>query len=102
MKKVLKIGGYVRVSHEEQKKFGYSTKAQIEEIEKWCNENNHNLIDLYIDEGYSASNMKRPNLQRMINDLPKLDAILFTRIDRLSRNVLEANKLLQLLKQNKT
>ena len=34
MKKVLKIGGYVRVSHEEQKKFGYSTKAQIEEIEK--------------------------------------------------------------------
>ena len=102
MKKILKIGGYVRVSHEEQKKFGYSTKAQIEEIEKWCNENNHNLIDLYIDEGYSASNMKRPNLQRMINDLPKLDAIVFTRIDRLSRNVLEANKLLQLLKQNNT
>ena len=102
MKKILKIGGYVRVSHEEQKKFGYSTKAQIEEIEKWCNENNHNLIDLYIDEGYSASNMKRPNLQRMINDLPKLDAILLTRLDRLSRNVLEANKLLQLLKQNNT
>ena len=46
--------------------------------------------------------MKRPNLQRMINDLPKLDAIVFTRIDRLSRNVLEANKLLQLLKQNNT
>lgn len=102
MKKNLNIGGYVRVSHEEQKKFGYSTKAQIEEIENWCNLNNHNLINLYIDEGYSASNMKRPELQKMINDLPKLDAIVFTRLDRLSRNVFEANKILHLLKNNDT
>lgn len=102
MKKKLKIGGYARVSHEEQKKFGFSIKAQIEEIENWCKENDHNLIDIYVDEGYSASNMKRPNLQRMIEDLPKLDAIVFTRIDRLSRNVFEANKMLELFKTNKT
>lgn len=102
MKKVLKVGGYVRVSHEEQKKFGYSINAQIEEIEKWCELNNHHLFKFYIDEGFSASNMKRPQLQAMLNDLPKLDAIVFTRLDRLSRNVFEANSMLNMFKKNDT
>ena len=102
MKKVLKIGGYVRVSHEEQKKFGYSIKAQIQEIENWCKNNNHQLYKLYVDEGFSASNMKRPQLQAMLNDLPKLDVIVFTRLDRLSRNVFEANKMLDLFMRNNT
>lgn len=102
MKKILRIGGYVRVSHEEQKKFGYSIKAQIQEIEKWCEEREYKLINLYIDEGYSASNMKRPELQKLLNDLPKLDIIVFTRLDRLSRNVFEANKMLELFKKNNT
>lgn len=102
MKKNLKVGGYVRVSHEEQKKFGYSTNAQIEEIEKWCENNNHQLYKIYIDEGYSASNMKRPQLQEMLNNLSKLDAVVFTRLDRLSRNVFEANKMLNMLKKSDT
>lgn len=102
MKKNLKIGGYVRVSHEEQKKFGYSVNAQIEEIESFCKNKGYDLINLYIDEGYSASNMKRPQLQLMLSDLPKLDAIVFTRLDRLSRNVFEANKMLDLFKKNDT
>lgn len=102
MKNNLKIGGYVRVSHEEQKKFGYSINAQIEEIEAFCKLKDYQLINLYIDEGYSASNMKRPQLQLMLQDLPKLDAIVFTRLDRLSRNVFEANKMLDLFKRNNT
>lgn len=102
MKNNLKIGGYVRVSHEEQKKFGYSINAQIEEIEAFCKLKDYQLINLYIDEGYSASNMKRPQLQLMLQDLHKLDAIVFTRLDRLSRNVFEANKMLDLFKRNNT
>ena len=102
MKKVLKIGGYVRVSHEEQKKFGYSIKAQIEEIENWCKKNKHQLYKLYIDEGFSASTMKRPQLQAMLTDLDKLDAIVFTRLDRLSRNVFEANTMLNMFKKSDT
>lgn len=102
MKKVLRIGGYVRVSHEEQKKFGYSVNAQIEEIENWCKKNNHQLFKLYIDEGYSASTMKRPQLQAMLEDLCKLDVIVFTRLDRLSRNVFEANAMLNMFKKSDT
>lgn len=102
MKKVLRIGGYVRVSHEEQKKFGFSIQAQVQEIQKWCEKNDYKLVNMYVDEGYSASNMKRPQLQQMLNDLPKLDVIVFTRLDRLSRNVFEANKMLELFKRNNT
>ena len=98
--KILKIAGYCRVSHDEQKKFGYSISAQTEVIKKWAAEKGHKLVNMYIDEGYSASNMDRPQLQEMLASLHEIDAIVFTRLDRLSRNVLEANKMLELLKQN--
>ncbi len=98
--KILKVAGYARVSHDEQKKFGYSISTQVETIEKWCDEKKYQLVKLYIDEGYSASNMKRPQLKEMLDNLEHLDAIVFTRLDRLSRSVLEANKMLELLNKN--
>lgn len=100
MRKILRVGGYARVSHEEQKKFGYSINAQIEEIQKWCDHHQHQLVKIYIDEGFSASNMKRPQLQQMLSDLKNLDAVVFTRLDRFSRNVFEANTMLNILNQN--
>ncbi len=100
MRKNLRVAGYARVSTDEQKKYGYSIQAQTEEITQWCNDNDHDLIHIYIDEGFSASTMKRPQLQAMLSNLKNLDAIAFTRLDRLSRNVLEANKMLELLQQN--
>lgn len=93
--KKLRIAGYCRVSTEEQKKYGFSISAQAEEIEKWCNDNGHNLVRTYIDKGYSASNLKRPAIQDLLQNLKHYDAIAFTRLDRLSRSVLEANTLLQ-------
>ena len=98
--KILKVAGYCRVSHDEQKKFGYSISAQVETIEKWATDKGHKIVNMYVDEGYSASNMDRPQLQEMLANLHEIDAIVFTRIDRLSRNVLEANKMLATLRQN--
>lgn len=100
MRKKLRVAGYARVSTDEQKKYGYSIQAQTEEITQWCNDNDHALQHIYVDEGYSASTMKRPQLQSMLSNLKNFDAIAFTRLDRLSRNVLEANKMLELLQQN--
>ena len=98
MKKSLKIGGYVRVSTDEQKKYGYSVRAQIEKITNWCDDNGHTLIEMFNDEGYTAGNMKRPALLEMLNRLKEFDVIVFTRLDRFSRNVLEANKMLEMLR----
>lgn len=98
--KVLRIGAYARVSHEEQKKYGYSVNAQIERLSNWCKENNCQLVDIFIDEGYTAGNMKRPKLKEMFDRLNELDVIIFTRLDRLSRNVLDANSMLATLNKN--
>lgn len=100
MRKILRVAGYVRVSTDEQKKFGYSIQAQCDEIERWCKSTDNQLIKLYIDEGYSASTMNRPQLKEMLNNLRDLDIIVFTRLDRLSRNVFEANTMLKLLDQH--
>lgn len=100
MKKITRVAGYARVSTEEQKKYGFSIDAQIEKIKKYCEIEKYQLIDIYIDEGFSASNMKRPRLTDLFNSLDKIDAIIFTRLDRLSRNVLEANKMLATLQKN--
>lgn len=100
MKKIIRVGGYARVSHEEQKKYGYSIDAQVDKIKKFCELKNYQLVDIYIDEGFTASNMKRPRLLDLLSSLDKIDAIVFTRLDRFSRNVLEANKMLSTLQKN--
>lgn len=54
MSRPLRVGGYARVSHEEQKRFGFSVNAQADKIRKWCEEKGHHLVDLYIDEGFTS------------------------------------------------
>lgn len=52
MKNVL---GYIRVSTTNQVKDGYSLEEQREEIEKYCENNKLNLIDIYEDCGKSGA-----------------------------------------------
>ena len=97
--KAKRIAGYVRVSHDEQKKYGYSVQAQIERIIRYAEENNCQLVEIYVDEGFTATKMKRPDLLRMLNDLDKFDVLVFTRLDRFSRNVLQANKMVEIMEE---
>lgn len=101
MKKIVRVGGYARVSTEEQKKFGYSIDAQVDKIKSYCDLKEYQLVDIYIDEGFSASNMKRPRLTDLLNNLDKIDAVVFTKLDRLSRSVYEANKMLDILSRKR-
>lgn len=97
--KAKRIVGYVRVSHDEQKKYGYSVQAQIERIKRYAEENNCQLVEIFVDEGYTATNMKRPDLLRMLESLHLFDLVVFTRLDRFSRNVLQANKMVEMLEK---
>lgn len=97
--KVKRIVGYVRVSHDEQWKFGFSIQAQIDRIKEYAKQNGYQLVEIYIDEGYTATKMNRPALLRMLDDLDKFDIVVFTRLDRFSRNVLQANKMVQLMEE---
>lgn len=94
------VACYCRVSTDEQKKFGFSIQAQKDALEKYCKENNYKY-EFYIDEGISASSMKkRKALIEMLDKSNVFDMILFTKLDRLSRNVLDANNINKLLLDN--
>lgn len=91
---------YCRVSTDEQVKFGFSIQAQKDALEKYCKENNYKY-DFFIDEGISASSMKkRKALNEMLEKSNVFDIILFTKLDRLSRNVLDANNINKMLTDN--
>ena len=95
------VACYCRVSTDEQKKFGFSIQAQKDALEKYCKENEYRY-EFYIDEGISASSMKkRKALNEMLSKSNVFDMILFTKLDRLSRNVLDANNINKLLIDNK-
>ncbi len=97
--KAKRIAGYVRVSHDEQKKYGYSVQAQIERIIRYAEETGSQLVEIYVDEGFTATKMKRPDLLRMLDNLHTFDVLVFTRLDRFSRNVLQANKMVEIMEE---
>ncbi len=93
-----KVALYTRVSTEEQVKYGISLETQKEVLVKYCKENNYDIYKIYTDEGVSASTItKRKALVELLENLDKFDLLLFTKLDRLSRNVLDANTIVQLL-----
>lgn len=94
--KPVKTRIYARVSHDEQKKFGFSIDNQLDRLRNFSKENNLIIVDEYIDEGFSAGSTKRPELQRMLKEVQRNEIILFTKLDRFSRNVLDANEMVKL------
>ena len=89
--KVIRVGCYVRVSTEEQKKHGFSIATQIAQLKEYVEQHKEMLlVDFYVDEGISAGKIKkRLALQRLLNDIRegKIDLILFTKLDRWGRDV---------------
>lgn len=84
-----KAAVYIRVSTEEQAKEGISIAAQKDRLTAFCNAKDLVIHDYYIDEGYSAGSLKRPELQRMLKELNegKFRNIVVYKIDRFSRNL---------------
>lgn len=94
------VACYCRVSTDEQVKYGFSIQAQKDALEAYCKEHKYKY-EFYIDEGISASSMKkRKALNEMLRKSDVFDMILFTKLDRLSRNVLDANNINKLLNDN--
>ncbi len=94
---------YERVSHDEQALNGDSLRAQKEVLEKYAKENGLYVVKHYIDDGYTAKNLKRPALNQLLEDVKKgeIDLIIFTKIDRWSRGVRNYYKLQDVLEEHK-
>jgi len=84
-----KAGLYLRVSTDEQAREGISLSSQEQKLRDYCNSNNWEIYDIYVDEGKSGAMMGRPELQRLLNDCKegKVNTILVYRLDRFSRSL---------------
>lgn len=85
----MKVALYARVSTEEQAKHGLSIDTQLDNLRTWAEAQGHTVVDEYVDAGVSARKnpAKRPELQRLLGDLDKIELIAFTKLDRWTRNI---------------
>lgn len=84
----MRIATYIRVSTQEQAVEGYSIEAQKERLSNYCKAKGWQLVAEYVDAGFSGSNLDRPKVQKLMNDvnLNIFDGILVYKLDRLSRS----------------
>ncbi|NLD87039.1 MAG: recombinase family protein [Clostridiales bacterium] len=82
------------------KKDSISIDTQIELCKKECAI--PEVIEIYADKGYSGSNLKRPEFQRLLDDVKagKITRIITYRLDRISRSVLDFGNLMVLFEQH--
>ncbi len=79
---------YIRVSTDAQREEGYSIEAQKEMLTAYCVSKQIKHYELYIDGGFSGSNIERPEMQRLIDDAKNnmLSHVIVYKLDRLSRS----------------
>lgn len=77
---------YIRVSTLEQAQEGYSVGEQKERLIAYCKAKDWLIADIYVDGGYTGSNLNRPGIQKLISETDKFDLVLVYKLDRLSRS----------------
>lgn len=98
----MKTGIYIRVSTDEQAKEGYSIPAQRNRLEAFCVSQGWDIIGFYVDEGISAKDTNRPELQRMLKHIENgiIECVLVYRLDRLTRSVRDLYELLDVFEKH--
>lgn len=97
---------YMRVSTEEQSKYGYSLDSQLEALKEYCSKHDMEIPDgcIYCDAGISGykSYKRRKEINRLIVDSQegKFDVILFTKLDRWFRSIKDYYKVMDQIPDN--
>lgn len=86
--KQTKAALYIRVSTDAQAEEGYSIDAQKEMLIAFCKTKRIDSYELYIDGGFTGSNIERPEMQRLVEDVKKglYNIVIVYKLDRLSRS----------------
>lgn len=96
--KIFNVAIYCRLSKEDGEILeSESINNQKLLLSKYVNENNWNVIDYYIDDGFTGTNFNRPNFQRMINDIEKgiVNLVITKDLSRLGRDYIETGHYLE-------
>jgi site-specific DNA recombinase len=82
-----KAVGYIRVSTEQQAVEGVSLEAQKAKIVAWCNANNYDLVNVFMDAGISGTSMgKRTGLTDALKAVKKDMVLVVYSLSRLARS----------------
>lgn len=96
--------GYIRVSTESQAETGYGLDIQEKKILEYCYKNDMSSLLLFVDDGYTGTDMDRPALQsiiKMITDYNhrrsklRINTMIIPKIDRLGRTMLGTLQFIQ-------
>lgn len=81
-----KVAIYIRVSTTDQAEKGYSIEGQKERLISFAKAKDWNIYDIYVDGGFSGSNLDRPGMNKLLEDIKEFDVVLVYKLDRLSRS----------------
>jgi site-specific DNA recombinase len=97
------VGIYIRVSTQEQAQEGYSIHAQKERLTAYCMAQGWTEFKYYVDEGVSAKDTNRPQLNLLLEHVKggQINLILVYRLDRFTRSVRDLYNLLETLDKYK-
>ena len=101
-KTTYKVAIYIRLSKEDADR-GYDESESItnqrELLTKYVEELGweYELIDIYIDQGYTGTNFNRPDFQRMIRDIEanKVNMVITKDLSRLGRDYIETGEYIE-------
>ena len=90
--KTYNVGIYCRLSNDDERD-GESVSIENQKLllQRYVLERGWNLIDTYIDDGYSGTNFQRPGVQRLIEDAKakRINVIIVKDLSRFGRNYIE-------------
>ncbi len=100
MKDKIPVVGYLRVSTDEQVE-GFSLGFQEERINAYAKSQDYLLLEIYQDNGYSAKDLNRPAIKRLLEDAKKgkFKIILVYRLDRLTRRLKDLSDIVEILEK---
>jgi site-specific DNA recombinase len=89
--------GYARVSTDKQADHGVSLEAQQAKICAMATVQGAEIIELIVDGGESAKDLKRPGMERLLAlvDQRQVDTVIIAKLDRLTRSVKDLAELLE-------
>jgi len=88
---------YIRVSTDEQAEHGTSVDVQKERLTAFAKSQGWSDIELYIDDGFTGTNIDRPALKRLIRHVEngKIKTVIVYKLDRLGRKQKDVLHLLE-------
>jgi len=101
---VKSIALYCRVSTDEQAREGMSLDEQQDRLKSYCKAMGWNETPIiFIEDGYSAKNLDRPHLTRLLNQVRKgeISKVLVTKLDRMSRRLRHLLEMIDLFEDHK-